>query len=55
MRTLGIIKRLDDLGRIAIPKELQKMCKLEENDPIEIFIDEDYNIILKKYNPGKDK
>lgn len=46
----GIIRRIDDLGRIIIPRELRKKMKLEEGDPLEIYYDDDKKIIgFKKY------
>ena len=51
MRSLGIVRNLDQLGRFVIPKETRKALDLNEGDPIEMFTDGD-EIILKKYNPG---
>ena len=51
MRSLGIVRNLDQLGRLVIPKETRKVFDLNEGDPVEIFTDGD-KIILKKYNPG---
>ena len=48
MKSTGIIRLLDELGRIVIPKELREKFKLKEKDPIEIFV-EGSNIILRKY------
>ncbi|MBQ7975060.1 MAG: AbrB/MazE/SpoVT family DNA-binding domain-containing protein [Clostridia bacterium] len=50
MKATGIIRKVDELGRIVIPKELRKSMDIREGDPIEIFIDGE-NIILKKYTP----
>ena len=50
MKTTGIIRRIDDLGRIVIPKELRRNLHIKNGDTIEIFVDMD-NIILKKYSP----
>lgn len=50
MRATGIVRRIDDLGRIAIPKEIRRAMKIKEGDPLEIFIDEDGGIVLKKYD-----
>lgn len=50
MRTTGIVRRTDDLGRICIPKEIRKMIHTQEGDPFEIFI-EGETIILRPYNP----
>ncbi len=49
MKSTGIIRRIDDLGRIVIPKEIRKNLKIKENESLEIFIDGE-NIILKKYS-----
>ena len=49
MKATGIIRRVDDLGRIVIPKEIRKQLKIGENDPLEIFLSRDGEIILKPY------
>ena len=49
MKATGIIRRIDDLGRFCIPKEIRISCNLNENDPLEIFIGEDNDIILRPY------
>ena len=51
MKTTGMVRNLDKLGRLVIPKETRKVFDINEGDPIEIFTDGD-KIILKKYNPG---
>lgn len=51
MRTAGIVRRTDDLGRIVIPKELRRTLNITEGDPLEIFTDNGA-IILKQYQPG---
>ena len=51
MRSLGIVRKMDKLGRLVIPNETRKMFNLNEGDPVEIFTDGD-KIIIKKYNPG---
>lgn len=48
MKSLGIIRKVDELGRIVIPKETRKAFRLEEGTPLEIFVDKE-KIILKKY------
>lgn len=50
MKATGIIRKVDELGRIVIPKELRKSMSISEGDPLEIFTDND-TIILKKYEP----
>ena len=52
MRATGIVRRIDDLGRIVIPKELRRTLRIRESDPIEIFSGREGEIILKKYSPG---
>ena len=49
MITTGIIRRIDDLGRIAIPKEIRRQLKVDESDPFEIFMTKDGEIVLKPY------
>ena len=50
-KSLGIVRKLDNLGRIVLPRELRDSLEIKNHDPLEIFIDED-EIILKKYKPG---
>lgn len=50
MKTTGIIRRIDDLGRIVIPKELRRNLRIKNGDTLEVFVDGD-SIILKKYSP----
>ena len=50
MKTTGIIRRIDDLGRVVIPKELRKTLRINNGDSLEIFVDNE-DIILKKYSP----
>jgi AbrB family transcriptional regulator, transcriptional pleiotropic regulator of transition state genes len=52
MKATGIVRKTDQLGRIVIPMELRKKMGIQENDPLEIFVDED-TIILQKYQPEK--
>ena len=49
MNAIGIIRRIDELGRIAFPKEIRRAMKIKEGDPLVIYLDKD-SIILKKYN-----
>ena len=51
MKSTGIVRKIDELGRIVLPKELRRTLDIEEKDPLEIFI-EDNTIILKKYQPS---
>ena len=50
MKATGIVRKVDELGRIVLPIELRRTLNIEIKDPIEIFVDEDY-ILLKKYEP----
>lgn len=52
LKSTGVVRKVDSLGRIVIPKELRKVLNINENDPIEIFTDDNF-IILKKYMPQK--
>ncbi|MBP2657275.1 MAG: Transition state regulatory protein AbrB [Firmicutes bacterium] len=51
MKTTGIVRRLDDLGRIVIPVELRRSLGIEERDSLEVLV-ENERIILRKYSPG---
>ena len=51
MRATGIVRRIDDLGRVVIPKEIRKTLRIREGDPLEIFTAKDGEVILKKYYP----
>lgn len=51
MKTNGIVRNIDDLGRIVIPKEIRKVLQFREGDPLEIFVGEDGIVMLKKYSP----
>lgn len=51
MKSTGIVRNVDDLGRIVIPKELRRVLGIEERDPVEIFIDGE-QVILRKYKPN---
>lgn len=51
MKSTGVVRRIDDLGRIVIPKEIRKVNGIAEGDPMEIFTDGD-KIILRKYEPA---
>lgn len=51
MKATGIVRRIDELGRIVVPKDIRKMLRLREKDPIEIFTDREGGVILKKYSP----
>lgn len=51
MKATGIVRKVDELGRIVLPIELRRTLDIEIKDPLEIFVDEEY-IILKKYTPA---
>ncbi|BAS29403.1 stage V sporulation protein T [Limnochorda pilosa] len=50
MKATGIVRRIDDLGRVVIPKEIRRTLRIREGDPLEIFVDRDGEVILKKYS-----
>ncbi|MDQ0247740.1 transcriptional pleiotropic regulator of transition state genes [Bacillus fengqiuensis] len=52
MKSTGIVRKMDELGRIVLPKELRRILDIENKDPLEIFVDKE-RIILKKYKPYK--
>ena len=51
MKATGIVRRIDDLGRVVIPKEIRRTLRIREGDPLEIFTGRDGEVILKKYSP----
>ena len=51
MKATGIVRRIDDLGRVVIPKEIRRTLRIREGDPLEIFTDRQGEVILKKYSP----
>ena len=50
MKATGIVRRIDDLGRIVIPKEIRRTQRIHEGDPIEIYTNREGEIMLKKYS-----
>ncbi len=50
MKATGIVRRIDDLGRVVIPKEIRRTMRIREGDPLEIFTDRDGSVIFKKYS-----
>ena len=54
MKATGIVRRIDDLGRIVVPKEIRRTIRIREGDPLEIFTGSDGEVILKKYSPIND-
>ena len=51
MKATGIIRRIDDLGRVVIPKEIRRKMRIREGDPLELFLDSSDGLVLKKYSP----
>jgi len=51
VKATGIVRRIDDLGRVVIPKEIRRTMRIREGDPLEIFTDREGEVILKKYSP----
>lgn len=51
MKATGIVRRIDDLGRVVIPKEIRRTLRIREGDPLEIYTDTDGEVIFKKYSP----
>lgn len=54
MKATGIVRRIDDLGRIVIPKEIRRNLRIREGAPLEIYVDPTGELILKKYSPMKE-
>ena len=54
MKATGIVRRVDDLGRIVIPKEITRTLKIREGDPLEIYTEKDGGVIFRKYSPMGD-
>ena len=52
MKATGIVRRIDDLGRVVIPKEIRRTMRIREGDPLEIYTDRDGEVIFKKYSPA---
>ena len=50
MKATGIVRRIDDLGRVVVPKKIRRSLKIREGEPIEIFTEKDGEIILRKYS-----
>lgn len=51
MKATGIVRRIDDLGRVVIPKEIRRILRIREGDPLEIYTSNSGEVILKKYSP----
>lgn len=54
MKATGIVRRVDDLGRVVIPKEIRRVLRIKEGDPLEIFTDREGSVIFRKYSPMAD-
>ena len=54
MKATGIVRRIDDLGRVVIPKEIRRTMRIREGDPLEIYTEKDGEVIFKKYSPMGD-
>ena len=52
MKATGIVRRIDDLGRVVIPKEIRRTLRIREGDPLEIFADREGEVILKSIRPS---
>ena len=51
MKATGIVRRIDDLGRVVVPKEIRRTLRIREGEPLEIFTNREGGIVLKKYSP----
>ena len=51
MKATGIVRRIDDLGRVVIPKEIRRTMRIRECDTLEIYTSSDVEVIFKKYSP----
>ena len=54
MKATGIVRRIDDLGRVVIPKEIRRTLRIREGDPLEIYTEKDGGVIFRKYSPMSD-
>ena len=52
MKATGIVRRIDELGRVVIPKEVRRTIGIKDQDPLEIFLGNEGEVMLKKYQPG---
>ena len=55
MKATGIVRRIDDLGRVVIPKEIRRTMRIREGDPLEIYTNSDGSVTFKKYIPMSEK
>lgn len=54
MKATGVVRRIDDLGRVVIPKEIRRTMRIREGDSLEIFVNQSGEVVLKKYSPIAD-
>lgn len=54
MKATGMIRRIDDLGRVVIPKEIRRSLRIQEGDPFEIYLDERDSVVFRRYSPLRD-
>jgi AbrB family transcriptional regulator (stage V sporulation protein T) len=54
LKATGVVRRIDDLGRVVIPKEIRRTLRIRDGAPLEIFVDREGEVILKKYSPVED-
>ena len=54
MKATGIVRRIDDLGRVVIPKEIRRTMRIREGDPLEIYTDREGSVIFRKYSQLED-
>ncbi|MGG6546735.1 UNVERIFIED_CONTAM: AbrB/MazE/SpoVT family DNA-binding domain-containing protein, partial [Prevotella sp. 15_C9] len=54
MKATGIVRRIDELGRIVVPKEIRKNLRIREGDPMEIYTAADGEVVLKKFSPMRE-
>lgn len=52
MKATGIVRKIDELGRLVIPKEIRRTFDINEKDPMEVYVTENQDIVLRKYNQG---
>ena len=55
MKATGIVRRIDDLGRVVIPKEIRRSMRIKEGDPLELFTTKEGEVVFKKYQPFEEK
>ena len=55
MKATGVVRRIDDLGRVVIPKEIRRTMRIREGDSLEIFVNQSGEVVLKKYSPIADR